>query len=140
MRRISFAIALFICAGCDSPTAPTTLAAAFQSSMTLGGSLPAFSASVSGTTLSVVGGIELGHPCVDFAVTAGTSGKTLTATLRATAKPNVGCVAVVGRFSYTIEIPNVPRGKWTLNVVHDEYPGSASSRMSTPFTTTVEVR
>lgn len=122
-------------AGCSSGLAPANLIVNINATSTQG-ALPGFSTSVTANTVTVTGGLTAPSPCYLFTASAVGKDSTIEATIAATANPAALCVAVVGKFTYSMTIAGVPTGTWTLKVrnkIDQDTP-------TTAFETTIQVR
>jgi hypothetical protein len=98
--------------------------------------LRAFSTSVSGSTVTVAGGIATSDPCYTFTSKAEARGGTIEATVTAQAATGVLCIGLYNQQDYTLTLSRVPAGNWTLKVLHRDGAGSPVTK----YETTVTVR
>ena len=118
VRKAALLAALLYSAACSSLSSPSAVTA----SVMMGDSvttLRAFTSSINGNTITVLGAIATPDPCYNFTATETTTGNVVEATVKADSKGGV-CAAALNRQNYTLTISNVPAGTWVVRVMHQE--------------------
>ncbi|MBP8274129.1 MAG: hypothetical protein KAY59_06825 [Acidobacteria bacterium] len=121
--------------GCSSALAPANLIVSINATSTQG-ALPDFATAVTADTVTVTGGLTAPSPCYLFTASVVGKDSTIEATIAAAANPAALCVAIVGKFAYSLTIAGVPTGTWTLRVRDKIDQGTPT----TAFETTIQVR
>ena len=118
VRKAALLAALLYSAACGSPSSPDAVTA----SIVMGDSvstLRAFTSSINGNTITVLGAIATPDACYNFTATETKMGNVVEATVKADSK-GVTCAAVLNRQNYTLTISNIPTGTWVVRVMHQE--------------------